>query len=315
MSEKLEIDAPELVRDIARMIVEKVVSREWPEETHLNTQQLAKHFSVSRSPVQAALSLLSQLGIVRQELHRGYFVDAKPCQLKHAVTVLGSKPEPVDVYLSIAADRLAGRLSEEIKEVELGKTYGLNRPQLNAVMHRMAQEGWIERKPGYGWRFLPILTSTEAYRYSYRFRMTIEPAAILEPTFRLSPVVLKRLREQQRKLLSDGLGSVNSVQLFEIGSGFHEAIAEASGNPFYVDALRRVNRLRRLIEYKAMSDTKKFEEQCREHLALLDMLENGQHADAADFLRRHLDIVHSVKKQALVLEGDGSEALPGIPHF
>jgi DNA-binding GntR family transcriptional regulator len=315
MAGKGKVDAPPLVIDIARAMIEKIVAREWPNETHLVTAHIARLFSVSRSPVQAALVLLAEMGVARQEMHRGYFVSATAAQLKQATRRLGEKEDAGEAYLAIAADRLAGRLPEEIKEVDLGKAYGLNRPQLNGVLHRMAQEGWIERKPGYGWRFLPILTSDEAYRYSYRFRMTIEPAAILEPAFRLSPEVARRLRDEQLHLLKVGFKGISAVELFEIGSGFHEAIAEASGNPFYVDALRRVNRLRRLIEYKAMSDTSKFEEQCREHLALLDMLENGQTILAADFIRRHLDIVHAVKKQALGHALDRDPAFAGVPHF
>jgi DNA-binding GntR family transcriptional regulator len=315
VSSSTPLNAPPLVVDLARSIVYKVASREWPDDTHLVTQQLASMFNVSRSPVQAALALLAELRIVSQERNRGFFVSAKPKDLAKALDLLTESPRPTDDYLRIAADRLADRLPESIKEADLAKAYGLNRPQLNAVLHRMAQEGWIERKPGYGWKFLPILTSTEAYRYSYRFRMSIEPAALLEPSFSLSPVVLARLRTQQLDLLNGRLGNLTSVELFEIGSGFHEAVVEGAGNPFFLDALRRVNRLRRLIEYKAMSDTSKFEEQCREHLALLDMIENGQNAAAADFLRRHLDIVHAVKKLALAGRDAENSTFLGVPHF
>jgi len=248
-------------------------------------------------------------------MHRGFFVQASETRLKQALRSLGEKEDTGEAYLAIAADRLAGKLPEEIKEVDLAKAYALSKPQLNGVLHRMAQEGWIERKPGYGWRFLPILSSEEAYRHSYRFRMAIEPAAILEPSFHLSPIVVERLREQQLRLLHTRFKDVSSIELFEIGSSFHEAIAEAAGNPFYVDALRRVNRLRRLIEYKAMSETAKFEEQCREHLALLDMLENGQNVLAADFLRRHLDIAHAVKRQALSHSSGRGSTIAGAPHF
>ncbi len=45
---------------------------------------------------------------------------------------------------------------------------------------RIANEGWIERLPGHGWSFLPMLKSMQSYQDSYRFRLAIEPAAIPE---------------------------------------------------------------------------------------------------------------------------------------
>lgn len=59
-----------------------------------------------------------------------------------------------------------------------------------------AREGWAERKQGYGWRFLPVAKTPEALEQIYRLRMLIEPAAMLEPGFRLD----RKILEQQRRL-------------------------------------------------------------------------------------------------------------------
>lgn len=60
----------------------------------------------------------------------------------------------------------------------------------------MANEGWIERLPGHGREFLPVLTSVEAYEDSFRFWLLIEPSAILEPRFTLNRPALEHCREQ-----------------------------------------------------------------------------------------------------------------------
>ena len=49
------------------------------------------------------------------------------------------------------------------------RRYGLSRTQLTGMLHRIAGEGWIERLPGHGWEFLPMLTSLQSYQDSYRF--------------------------------------------------------------------------------------------------------------------------------------------------
>ena len=82
----------------------------------------------------------------------------------------------------------------------------------------MAQEGWIERLPGHGWEFLPVLTSLESYRDSYRFRQLIEPAALLEPRFELNRPVLESRLAEQRWLVEGGIWTVPGAKLFELNS-------------------------------------------------------------------------------------------------
>lgn len=79
----------------------------------------------------------------------------------------------------------------------LARRYGLGSPQLTRILRRINVEGWIERLPGYGWEFQPVLTSLQAYRDSCRFRLLLEPAAIMEPGFAVDRRVLIEVRAQQ----------------------------------------------------------------------------------------------------------------------
>jgi DNA-binding GntR family transcriptional regulator len=282
---------------IARRIAEHVSRHRLAPGERLVELKLAQEFGVSRSPVRAALELLERMGAVTLERNRGYVVGVRRGALQGALKQL----ERVDdaPYMEIAAERVAGRLPEEVTEADLMRRYGVSRAQLSAMLDRMAREGWVERKSGYGWRFLPVLQSAESHGLSYRFRMAIEPAAILEPTFRVDRAAFERLRAEQRGLLEGRIRQVSPAELFEIGSRFHETIAGCSGNPFFLDALRRVDSLRRLIEYQAMGEPGRFVRQAREHLRLLDLLEAGKRAQAAAFLRRHLELARSVKSSVL----------------
>lgn len=166
-------------------------------------------------------------------------------------------------------------------------------------MARIAQEGWAEKLPGHGWGFLPVLSSREAYDMGYRFRAAIEAAAMREPTFRVDKESLARLRAEQQMLLDGGSRRLPRARLFQINGGLHETIIGWANNPFFLDALRRVNQLRRLLEYRLTVDRSRLTRQCREHLELLDLIEAGEFETAAAFLRVHIEGARRIKSAGL----------------
>jgi DNA-binding GntR family transcriptional regulator len=53
-------------------------------------------------------------------------------------------------------------------------------------------------------------------------------------------------------------------------------IIGASGNPFFLGTVRRINRVRRLLSYRSMVDRRRYRQQCEEHLQILDLLVTGR---------------------------------------
>ena len=106
---------------------------------------------------------------------------------------------------------------------------------------------------------------------------------------------MPRLRDEQRTLLDGGLRHLPRPRLFQANAGFHEAVVGWSGNPFFVDALRRVNQVRRLMEYRVTAERGRLDRQCREHLELLDLLEAGETRTAAAYLRVHIEGARRIK--------------------
>ena len=282
----LTVDKP-----IASKIVELIGSERLPAGAHLPAQWLADRLRVSRSPVNEALGLLEERGVVRREPNRGYFL-AQPVQLAPGAQAEALALDEADalagIYIRIAEDRLGGRLPNDVTESLLRKTYGLTVAQVQSLLARMAQEGWAQKKPGYGWEFSPMLTTPESLLQSYRLRLALEPAALLEPGYRLDPAVLQRCRAAELHLLAGGIETDTADQLHERGVRFHEAIVEASGNPFFIDTIRRVNRVRRLLSYRAMQDRKRYKQHCRQHLDVLQLLEQQRNEEASALLREHL---------------------------
>src|SRR4051812_26925705 len=260
--------------------------------THLPAQMLADRLRVSRSPVNQALGLLHEKGVVHREPNRGYFlateIEAPAAQLAQELG-LGDGPAESATYFRIAEDRLKGELPDTVTESFLKQRYELTGAQMQTLLHRMAQEGWIQKKPGYGWEFSPMLTTSESLLQSYRMRLALEPAALLEPGYRIAPEVLARCRAAEIHLLEGGIRTDTPDQIHERGVRFHEALVEGSGNPFFIDAIRRVNRVRRLLSYRSTQDRKRYKQHCEQHLALLDLLEQERNGEAAEMLREHLD--------------------------
>ncbi|HWL55078.1 MAG TPA: GntR family transcriptional regulator [Paracoccus sp. (in: a-proteobacteria)] len=272
----------------------------------LTERKLAEQFRVSRSPVRVALKQLEEAGVLTSGDRSGYrVVDIAAAESLSAP--VAEVDEDEKVYLRIANDRVTGLLPERITESEFQRRYDLTRGRLTKLLRRMSQEGWIERLPGHGWEFLPVLTSLESYRDSYRFRQLIEPAALLEPRFELNRPVLESRLVEQRWLVEGGIWTVPDAKLFELNSGMHESVIECSQNIFFIDALKRVDRLRRLIDYRQMLDRDVARERCIEHIELLHLVLRGQNEEASEFMRKHLAALGPLKSRVRTQRGEVSD--------
>ncbi len=193
-----------------------------------------------------------------------------------------------DDYRTLADDWLTNKIPESVTEQFLRDRYGWTKAKVGELLIRAAREGRAERKEGYGWRFLQVAKTPEAFDEIYRFRLAIEPVAMLEPSFELNRKVLDEQRRIQEVVLGANMDAVPGEALIRNGSLFHEEIIKLSGNPFSHMALQRVNRMRRLMECGAEVNRERLIEQCSEHLSILSLLERGNIVDASYRMRQHL---------------------------
>ena len=275
---------------IPARIVELIQTEDWPVGSHLPAQKLADRLQVSRSPINHALQFLHQKGVVHREPNRGYYVAKKIGRSQRSLDALGLRDanDADRLYFRIADDRLRGQLPDQFTESLLRKTYDTSQGKIDAVLSRIASEGWAEKKPGYGWAFSPMLTTPDSLLQSYRMRLALEPAALLEPGYRLEPAVIERCRAVERELLAGGIDTATPLELHNRGVRFHEALVEGSGNAFFIDTIRRVNRVRRLLSYRSMQNRGRYKQHVRQHLHLLHLLEKERNEEASEAMREHL---------------------------
>lgn len=287
-------------RDISSVLAARIVryisEHKVPEDTHIPTQDLADRFLVSRQPINQALQILAKKGIVKHKPNQGFFVSKATLDVTEQIErkVTGDLTE---VYFRIAEDHLSGRLDERVSEQYLRQAYGVTRVQLTQLLGRMSEEGWAERRPGYGWTFSKVLTTSEALDQTYRVRLSLEPAYILEPTFKLSREVAAQYRAVEEWMLSGAIDTVSADTLYERGVRFHETLAAASNNPFFLEALKRINRVRRLLAYRSMVNRQRYYSQAKEHIRILDLLVRDRNEEAAEAMRRHIQsVIKNLKK-------------------
>lgn len=257
--------------------------------------ELARRIGVSRSPVSFALRLLAEAGIVARD---GKGECSSPLtrreldRLSAAIEAGGGE----GLYERIAADHISGLLPAHVTEAGLMRRFGVARGALVGALSRARAEGWVERRVGHGWTFLPLMEGADAYAESYEFRLLLEPAAFLLPGFRPDAEGLRALRATQEAIRDGGWRSMGARELFEANAEFHLALASWSGNRFLQEAIGRVNVLRRLVEYRqSRADRAGRRAQVLEHLRILEALEAGDREGAASLLRAHLEGARAAK--------------------
>lgn len=283
-----------LINSLADQIVAHIQTDKLSVGDRLVERKLAEQFRVSRSPIRNAMKLLHDVGVLKPGEAGGYVIGDVAAAERLSLANVASEDDE-QIYLTIADDRLNGKLPEKITASAFQRRYALTNGQLSKILLRMTKEGLMERLPGNGWAFLPVLTSLQAYEDSFRFRLLIEPAALLEPNFKLNRPVLERCRREQEWLINGGVWEVQDAKLFELNSGMHEAIIECCNNSFFIDALKRLDRLRRLIDYRQALDRKTARGRCIEHVELLDLILAGRNAEASQFMARHLQDLSRLK--------------------
>ena len=271
---------------LARRILSQLRMGATPMGGHVTEASLQGILGTSRGPIRAALAHLASEGYLERRPNKGFFLtrldDVGPAIAEQHVT------DGERFYLQIAADRLAGHLSEQVKEADLMRRYGLPRHQVQRVLTMIAAEGWVQRRSGHGWSFLPMIDSIEGYRESYELRRILEPAGLRSPGFTLDRAVLDELRARQERIHASGYRTLGQVELFTANSEFHEALAGMSGNRFLAQTVSRQNALRRLVEYRQTLDRQRVWRQTGEHLGIARALIERDIEGAAVMLERHI---------------------------
>ncbi|WP_246679513.1 FCD domain-containing protein [Mesorhizobium sp. B2-3-5] len=127
--------------------------------------------------------------------------------------------------------------------------------------------------------------------------------------FQLGGTRAVALRQGVEALAALPDAAFDARQFQRLDIDFNGMIAEGCANRFLTDALSDPLRLRRLPGIYAGVNVFRLKQSLREHLNILDHLENRQYEVAADLLRIHLRLSRSQRPQAA---SRGAPALFGM---
>lgn len=297
----MTLDLTTSQRKALREIINYVRRERIPPGTHLPEWTLAKLIGTSRSPVKVALECLVNAGVMRYDRNRGYHLEGDVHNLPHGLKVhLDEVDDPL--YLRLAEARFDGLIPNSVTEADLTRILEVSRNDIGKVLNRAQSEGWAEKEVGYGWRFLPMIDSLEAYDDMYALRLAIEPAGILSPKFNPNMDELEALRLEQQAILEGAYETMTAIERFESNAKFHETIAQWSGNRFSLQTLRRLDQMRRLAEYRQTSQSIPRKAIAEEHLGILAAIAQGDNLMAAGLMRQHIESARRKKVVPAVFE-------------
>lgn len=286
-----------LQHELAERILGMIREDDLAPGSRLNESGTAKRLSVSRTPVRAAFDVLAERGVVQRLPNKGVELLAIPEPEPENGTVDGAEV----VLVRIARDRQNGCLADEISELEVMRRYEIGRLEAQRLLARLSDLDMVERKPGYGWRFLHDPHDPTIHDERYRFRLLIEPMGLLEPGFRLEESWIAEMKTRHLETLSRPWREGSSIGFFEMNAAFHEGLAAASGNRFIHSAVRRQNELRRVSNYDWVFGWERVEVNSTEHLRILEYLAAGEREVASALMRSHLQRASQLRR---ALSGD-----------
>jgi len=275
-----------LQASLARRILGLLKDRGAEPGHHLVEQELCEAFGVSRTPIRGALKLLEAQGAVEARANRGFVLREAPGEL------MLEPPEKDDeakrLFIAIAQARNSGALPDEVPQQEMIRRFKARLPVVLQVLRQMADLGLVERRPGNGWSFRASVHSSRAQAESYAFRRAIEPALVLQPTFRLDRAWAQRAREAHLAFRAKRRGPADAQEFYEINADFHEQLARCSGNRYMLHAVQGQIQLRRFLNTQWEYGVGRVQETIDEHLEILAALEAGWNDKASALMLHHL---------------------------
>ncbi|WP_366554917.1 FadR/GntR family transcriptional regulator [Aquibaculum sediminis] len=185
-------------------------------------------------------------------------------------------------------------------EPKLCTDFGVSRPVVREALARLrldkivrSRRGsgtWVEREPSDAFASIAPTGSIAEIIRSYEFRAGIEAEAAALAAQRREPRHLQAMERAALKLAT-------ALEQNEVGAeadiAFHHAVAEAAGNPLFVQAIEMLgtamhNGITVARRLKLMTNSLRLHQVLHEHEAVLDAISRQDPEAARDAMHRHI---------------------------
>lgn len=188
-------------------------------------------------------------------------------------------------YARLRRDIVTGTIpaNSSIDEVELSERYGLGRTPIREALKQLRNDQlvvWPERRSPY----VPEIGVAQV-RHLYEARSIVETQIATVAADRITgdaTQALNELVDREGDLVAQGM----AYDAAEVDLLFHRQIAEATGNPFLVDASTRLNTCALRIWHDMIATEEML---TKEHADIVDTLHRRDAAGAVEAVQRHID--------------------------
>ncbi len=203
---------------VYRVLRDHVEASKLPDGLVLLEGPIADLFGTSRAPVQKALKILNDEGIIRRFEGRGYVIAKRngrtiPDRTDIRQTGL-TLPENIDQAIRSRSSwqRIYGRVEREvasaaafgryrIHEARLASFFHVSRTVARDVLWRLHERGLVQKSSSSRWIAGPLTAA--AIKEMYEIRKLLEPAALIRAAPRLDRAALAGMRDHMLALEFD----------------------------------------------------------------------------------------------------------------
>ncbi len=192
------------------------------------------------------------------------------------------KPRGAEAYELILNKILSGELGpgEPIVESRLATNLGVSRTPIREAMFRLVQEGFATSSSGAGFS-VSILNEREA-REVYPLIAGLEVTAI-EESGPLLPTIANKLVE-----VNERLGNAKDIASgIMLDSLWHDTLISCCGNRRLLSWVGTLRRTVYRYEIVYMADLSLIKQSVKQHLKLIELVENGEVESLAAELKQH----------------------------
>lgn len=291
--------SPRLYERVLEILGAQIENGEWQADAALTETGVAARFGISRAPARRALAELERAGMIARSDARGYIIVGGARRSKSrrvgkgeadaAAVKLVSQPSWERIYGTVESEIIAriSFASWRVNEAELARYFGVSRTVARDVVSRLQQRGIVQKDDRSRW-YAPALTA-EHVGELYELRWILEPVALTKAAPNLPVGLLANLHKNLTNAISRAT-EIGGETLDRLEHDLHVTLLGYCRNRTLMQAITYPQSLiiAHSFLYRWTSRLFATEPFLPEHLEIIERLQAGKVAEAANALEKHL---------------------------
>ncbi|WP_197082518.1 GntR family transcriptional regulator [Rhizobium sp. LC145] len=292
---------PRLYQQVFDILAGQIAQGALGPGARLSESSVAEQFGISRAPARQALAELERQGLLEKSSGRGYSVHraaAPPASTEAAP--LAEAGDDLRLTQLSSWERIYGEVESEIaarcsfagwrvNETELARFYDVSRTVARDVVGRLQQRGVVRKDDRARW-IAPAMTPDHVGEL-YELRWLLEPVALEKAAPYLPDGFLAGMRSHLEEAIANA-GELAGPDLDRLEQELHVTLLGYCGNRTLMQAVSLPQALlvAHSFLYRWMPRLFGAEPFLPEHMEVVERLEAGRVAEAAQSLKRHLQV-------------------------